>query len=418
MIHHHATADLLATVSIRHALTSRWQVIVVGAGPAGAAAAIRLARAGIRVLLIDKTCLPRTKLCGCCLSSRALRELADLGMTDVVTQLGAVPLREVALFAAGYCTMLPLSVGASLSRDTLDSQLVRMAIDAGAAWLPGAVVRATEPIQEGAGGVQIRLVVNKQDNEDPSQAGIPGVLVADCVIIATGLATAIRSSPSGSARRTSRKSRLGLGTVLPHDALQLERGKLVMAVAPFGYCGLVRLEDGRVDVAAAVDPTAVATWKPPGVIQRILATAGTTVPGGIETACYRGTPPLTHAAPIAKGRMFCVGDAARYVEPFTGEGIAWALCSARLLSEVILGARGSDGRLEVTGAVAPYIQHYKKQLAADFIRCSLIAKALQSPRFVSLATRAMAAAPRISRRLVPWVTGTRSVSVGTERHAP
>jgi flavin-dependent dehydrogenase len=415
MIHHHATADLLATVSIRQALTSRWQVIIVGAGPAGAAAAIRLARAGIRVLLIDKTCLPRTKLCGCCLSSRALRELADLGMTDVTTQLGAVPLREVALFAAGHCTMLPLSVGASLSRDTLDAQLVRMAIDAGAAWLPGALVRA---IQEGDGGVQIRLVVNKQDNEDPSQAGIPGVLVADCAIIATGLATAIRSSPSGSARQTSRKSRLGLGAVLPHDALQLERGKIVMAVAPFGYCGLVRLEDGRVDVAAAVDPTAVATWKPPGVIQRILATAGTTVPSGIETAYYRGTPPLTHAAPIAKGRMFRVGDAARYVEPFTGEGIAWALCSARILSEVILGARGSDGRLEVKGAVAPYIQHYKKQLAADFIRCSLIAKALQSPRFVSIATRVMAAAPRISRRLAPWVTGTRSVSVDGERGMP
>ena len=415
MIHHHGTADPVATMSSRHALSSRWQVIIVGAGPAGSAAAIRLARAGIRVLLIDKSYLPRTKLCGCCLSSRALRELAELGMTDVATQLGAVPLREVALFAAGRSTLLPLSSGASLSRDTLDTQLVRMAIDAGAAWLPGALVRATESIEEGAGGVRIQLVVNKQDNRVPSQMEIPSALVADCAIIATGLATAIRSLPSGSARQTSR---LGLGAVLPHDALQLERGKLVMAVAPFGYCGLVRLEDGRVDVAAAVDPTAVATWKPSGVIQRILATAGTTVPGGIETAHYRGTPPLTHKAPIAEDRMFRVGDAARYVEPFTGEGIAWALCSARILSAVILGERGSDGRLEVAGAVVPYIQRYKKQLAADFIRCSLIAKALQSPRLVSLATRAMAAAPRISRRVVPWVTGTRSVSVDGERGMP
>ena len=318
MIHHHATADLLATVSIRHALTSRWQVIIVGAGPAGAAAAIRLARAGIRVLLIDKTCLPRTKLCGCCLSSRALRELADLGMTDVTTQLGAVPTprgrlvrRRPLYHASTFCWgeslagYLGCPTGSNGDRRWCSVATRRT-------WY----VRSKRAMEE----CRSDLVVNKQDNEDPSQAGIPGVLVADCAIIATGLATAIRSSPSGSARQTSRKSRLGLGAVLPHDALQLERGKIVMAVAPFGYCGLVRLEDGRVDVAAAVDPTAVATWKPPGVIQRILATAGTTVPGGIETAYYRGTPPLTHAAPIAKGRMFRVGDAARYVEPFTGEG--------------------------------------------------------------------------------------------------
>lgn len=67
--------EFAATISPAAAAATPWQAVIVGAGPAGSAVAIRLARAGWRVLLVERSDMPRPKVCGCCLSPQARAEL-------------------------------------------------------------------------------------------------------------------------------------------------------------------------------------------------------------------------------------------------------------------------------------------------------------------------------------------------------
>ncbi|MEI6036759.1 MAG: hypothetical protein WCQ91_02395 [Planctomycetota bacterium] len=86
--------------------------------------------------------MPRPKLCGCCLSSTALTELADLQIP--AGKLRPVPLNAVCVAAAGGSAWISMEGSACLSRESLDSTLVQQAIDAGAHWLPGVSVSAID----------------------------------------------------------------------------------------------------------------------------------------------------------------------------------------------------------------------------------------------------------------------------------
>ena len=105
-----------------------WDAVVVGAGPAGALAARESARRGLRVLLVDREAFPRWKVCGCCLSGRALGTLAGVGLADLPHRHGALPLREVRLAARHRDAVVALPDGVALSRQTLDAALVEAGI--------------------------------------------------------------------------------------------------------------------------------------------------------------------------------------------------------------------------------------------------------------------------------------------------
>jgi flavin-dependent dehydrogenase len=108
-------------------------------------------------------------------------------------------------------------------------------------------------------------------------------------------------------------------------------------VGRYGYVGMVRLESGSVNVAAAVDPAALRAAGPREVIAEILVRAGVVPPDGLERAHWRGTPLLSRSAyDVSEERLFRVGDAAGYVEPFTGEGICWALDGGRTVAGLAL----------------------------------------------------------------------------------
>lgn len=404
---------LAATLDPAAVAQSDWQAVVVGAGTAGAAAAWRLAAHGIRTLLVDRQAFPRGKVCGCCLSSRALLELRDLSATALPA--AAVPLAAVRFAHGGHQSRIPLPDGRVVSRECLDSHLVRQAIAAGCHWLPG--LHATA-IDDAASGAAVTL-----HGTCPSAAGSePLEIRANFILIATGLADHVRivgQRHLGDDRHIATGSRIGVGGVLPATAAELPAGELVMAVGREGYCGIVRLEDGRLDVAAALDRDAVARAADPAdAVARLLDSAATglarLVPTGeaIRAATFRATPPLTRHAPLVAGpaeRILRLGDAAGYVEPFTGEGMGWALASARLAADAVAGPHGLRRPAD---AASLYVAGHDREFAPLHGRCRLVARGLRQPAIVAVAMAGARLMPWAARRLMPALLG--SVNTGGE----
>src|SRR5262249_57070578 len=107
----------LASVGFNQLDGSRWDAIVIGAGPAGAMAARRLSLAGARVLLVEKKQFPRSKVCGACLSRAALTELHHAGLSSLVEGLGGITLSEFQLRFRGRLLRMDLAGGAAVSRE-------------------------------------------------------------------------------------------------------------------------------------------------------------------------------------------------------------------------------------------------------------------------------------------------------------
>lgn len=363
-----------AALTLGAAAATAWPVVVVGAGPAGAFLALGLARAGVRVLLLDKATFPRTKVCGCCLNGAALRLLEAAHLGGIVSAEGAVPLTHTCLSAGGRSVRLALPRGAALSRQAFDVALIRAAVQAGAAFLPATTARLVGDVDPECRRLQAQQV----DRETTLQAQL--------VVAADGLGGRLLAGEPGHRVEVAPAARIGVGAVVPEQPF-FQPGTIYMACGAAGYVGLVRLEDGRLDVAAALDPLPVARQGIAEVVARILAPTGWPLPGGLA---WRGTPTLTRRAPRPGGRRcFLVGDAAGYVEPFTGEGIAWALASAAALVPVVL-----TGLRRWRPSLVDTWSHRLHELLAGRRRfCGLVTGVLRRPVLTALVVRLLRCCP-------------------------
>jgi flavin-dependent dehydrogenase len=408
-------SGLPATLDLDAAAAIRWDALVVGAGPAGAAAALRLARHGLQVLLIDRGTLPRGKLCGCCLSPAAVAELRRLGMPGDESLALAVPLRRIRLACDGREAGIDVRGGATLSREVLDATLAAAAVRAGAQWLPRTAAVA---IDEADDGEPLAVVAVRGAAGDGDRTVR---LVCRRLLLATGLGDRVRRPAAAvePAAAVSPRSRIGIGAVLPAAVAALPPGELLMAVAAWGYCGIVRLEDGRLDVAAAVDRRGLAAVSPAATIRRIVRDAcgpGSAAASldGLDAVAIRATPALTRSAPLVAGtarNVFRIGDAAGYVEPFTGEGMGWALAAGRLVAESLVEGRGG-GLVPAAVAADRYARVHARSLGPRQARCRGVAAGLRHPGLVGLAVRAARLAPWAARLAVPAVVGGRASRPG------
>ena len=138
------------TVGAANAVMDRFDALVIGAGPAGATAAILLARAGWSVAIAEKSGFPRRKVCGEYVSATTWPLLRELGMADALSQTGPA-VRSVGLFAGNTVMAAPMPVsrddsggwGRAVRREILDTALLAQARHAGAeAWQPWSVIAA------------------------------------------------------------------------------------------------------------------------------------------------------------------------------------------------------------------------------------------------------------------------------------
>jgi flavin-dependent dehydrogenase len=316
-----------ATLSLTDAAKECWGALVVGAGPAGSVTARELARLGIRVLLVDRAAFPRWKVCGCCLLQPGLNTLTHLGLGDLTKRLGAIPLTDVRFSVRGVHARVPMTGGVALSREAFDAGLIEAAIAAGVQFLPE---------------TSARLQTSRPDFREIAlqHLGQLAPTSARIVVAADGLGGQLAAQEPGIGVRIREFSRIGAGCVFEADSGDLQPGTIDLACGRAGYIGLVRLEDNRMCCAAALDLSAIRHAEGPGSAAiTVLKEAGVSLPARLAHASWRGTPSLTRSLKRHwADRLFVVGDAAGYVEPFTGEGMAAALASARALAPLAASA--------------------------------------------------------------------------------
>jgi len=374
------------------------QVAVVGAGPAGAAAAITAARAGLQVVLLDKAIFPRDKCCGDGLTTGALRHLHQLGLRPASVETWQ-PVRVAGVRTAqGRAATFPLPVGgtyaASARRIDLDAALVGVARAAGVEVREGCAVTGAR--LEPSGATPSRVVLDTED----------GDLAARFVVAADGAWSPLRKElgiPDEAGYRGDWHAlrQYFSGVRQPPTQLwvwfeaDLLPGYAWSFPLPGGYANVgfgVHRQAGvpmgnlaplwaelltRPHIRSALGPDArpqhaARTWPIPARISRTELVAG-------------------------GGRVLFVGDAARATDPMTGEGIAQALETGIVAAEAIRRA-GADHPERASGE---YRQVIRRSLAIDERVSRALSGVLRRPsdRWMDLAT----AGSRMPRGFVRWM---------------
>ena len=363
-----------------------WDAIVIGAGPAGAVAAHGLAASGVRTLVVDRRTFPRSKVCGGCLNHRSIGTLQSLGLGSVVESLPGESISGVRVRTdRGRDVTIPLSGGMAVTRRTLDAALITAAVKDGASFLCGVAARVVRDnaLRPGARTVNLR-------STDGCEVNVFGRVVVAADGIGHPSLQGLEEFPS----ILSRRSRIGLGTVLESTPAQYDRGTIHMAVGRSGYVGLVAAENGAFDIAAAVDPGFLrSSQKPAQAAAAILRDTGFPIPEGMVEATWQGTAALGQRLrrPVGR-RVFVIGDAAGYVEPITGEGIAWALTDAAIVPKFV-----ERGVINWTrGIETDWVESRKRLVVRHQRLCQLTCRILRSPLASDVLLRLLARYPRLA----------------------
>jgi flavin-dependent dehydrogenase len=290
-------------------------------------------------------------------------------------------------------------VGIAVTRRTLDSALVQDAIDAGVVFRDG--VRAQLLAARTPQGRLVRLT---------GDAGATTTVRARVVVAADGLGSPSLARDRAFGTRSAPGSRVGLGLRLESPSSLCERGSALMAIGRRGYVGMVICESGVLNAAAAVDPAALRGRSSAGeVVASILCEAGVPNPFEGASSPWSTVPRLTQSATtVAADRVFLVGDAAGYVEPFTGEGMANAAEDALRVAPL-----AAEAATEWSDALGERWRAYDRHVRAARSRdCRRLAWLLRHPALVSVAMRTAALAPSLAARLTRRVSAPRATFAG------
>lgn len=303
--------------------------------------------------------------------------LRQNGLDQAVLEAGAVPLRSLLLHCGALPLAVPLPGGLVISRAVLDGTLTVAARRAGAHLLEGTI--ATVSLDEGCPRVIL------------SCGGDRRVVRAGVVIAADGLSgSSLRGIPGFEARSRAR-SLIGVGAIL--NAAEWDSapapGKVRMHVGHGGYVGLVRLPGGAINLAAALAPALIRDCGGPSqAVRAVLRECGVSTPT-IPSNAWRGAPLLHRRRPVSHSAgVFLAGDSAGFVEPFTGEGLSWALLSGYAVADLARAHLAGDAL-----AAHRWREVHAQLLGRRQRICGAICTALRSPLLVRGAIRLGAWAP-------------------------
>ncbi len=372
--------------------------VVVGAGPAGCLAAAAIARRGWRSILVERAEVGRDKCCGRCLNPRVAPLLERHGWRGEIEAAATGRLRTARIevqsnrrlggVGVDLASVSPWPGGGWLvPRDRLDARLWSRAVAEGVEGRrPAAATLESAGDAEGAAAV---VTIRDARGEERIEAEI--------VVAADGLGSGIARAAGLAARGSGRKFGFSAQPLHAGASLPVAAEGVTMLVSAGGYLGLARDARGRVHAAGLVDAAGPLPRRPEAMAAAMLATWGVerTELAGLVAAGPMPWRPLG----AVRGRVALVGDAAGYVEPFTGEGMAWAFESADLLAGV-LGRFGDWS----SRAAAAFADAHRRGVASRQRDCRRIAGIVERPRLLGVACRAASIAvfvPRaIAKRLV------------------
>lgn len=375
------------------------KIAIVGAGPAGASLAIRLAEKKFRVTLIERERFPRQKLCGEFISPECFRHFRDLGVADEMFAGGGDRIAETVFYAANGKSIGVSSdwfdrneAGAlSLSRAAMDSILLEKAKNAGVEVLEETSVGSLLLEKNAVRGVKVK-----------SKNGAAKEICADATIDATGrsnvLAKLFQKSKIQGSRfkiatipnpKSQNANRLvGFKTHLKN--VNFEKGRCEIYFFNGGYGGLSFVENGSANFCFLVKAEAVRKFDSDAT--RIL-----------ENLVYeneRARETLQNSEAIHDwlavsvdgfGRknlnpaenLYAVGDAGAFIDPFTGSGMLMALESAEILAQIV----GESSATEQIGE--KYESAHARKFQKRLFVCSILRRAAFSPMFATLFINAL-----------------------------
>ncbi len=371
----------MKTIPFQNASQYVWDVVIIGAGVAGASLAISTAKTGFKTLLIEAKAFPREKVCGGCLNQRAQASLERLGVLEPLVQQGAIWLNRFDLRIRQTSVNWPIPALLSVRRSTLDSLLVHSAIEAGACFLPEttAILCPEDPDYLGKDNVR-RVAIRHGDQSN--------IVKALLVIASDGLTrSSLRDLPKMESHARI-DSRIGVQALLEPSEVQFSPPKhtLQMLVSSQGYVGLSNTDGGKLDMAAAIDPKAI--QEAGGIskmLERIMSQCLKTEVRLRDGLNWLSTPRLTRSSPcVSAYRMLSIGDSIGYVEPFTGEGMSWALSSAEAAFPLVASTIDSNWQDATSHTWSTWVhgQHARKQR-----HCRWLAYQLRRPRLAACVLR-------------------------------
>ena len=352
-----------------------FDVIIAGGGPAGAACASFCAKSGLRVLVLEREVFPREKVCGDCLNPNCWAVLDRLGVRDPVANLIHGRLDRVEFIGInGRSVSIDLPQGRNaqigVKRSLFDDLLLNLAKESGATVQNSCTVTALRSMSPGLWRVETSKGETFQ---------------AKMIVAADGrnstVARLLNCAPA------PHRDRVALQTHIP---LPRDFGnRIVLQFLPDGYSGQAPTGPDQLNVCLVSTAARIGTLK--DWAQRNFDLT--------KDHAWRTVTPLTRA-PLkpAQDSVFFIGDAARVVEPFTGEGIFYALASGELAAGFIARCIGGD-----TSAGREFIKQHRALYHGRLWINRLARAAVLSPRIASACVQLAKIQPSLLRLLTAKV---------------